>query len=666
MLQCLLLLFVFEFKVVNCGEAEVIALVEQYEQVLAKYSSQLVQEQKSLELKCDSNCLASANYACGGFVNKSDVTVSSAFGVASGCNQCQDGDRKLNLKASTFLTVGQLTNSLDPMIVGDTCLSQTALESSFVQDGAADIQANSPKKWRYVGMPSGVYRQYPGILSQYCDKYDPRLRPWYIAATSGPKDVVFILDISGSMQDENRIDLLKSAMDTVLTTLTANDYFNIVLFSSDASFIDPATRYLMPGTAANIAKMKQLVGALQPLGSTNMIAAFKLGVQAFQNSNPNPEVPFSSNCKKAAVFLTDGKANDDQAPDAVKAEAAKLQAAGVTLFTYTLGNEADHQTAKDIACGSGGLWSAVGFGGNVRSQMTNFYQFFEILKAGGESKVVWAEPYVDANGLGKVTTAALSVYDTTRNPPVLIGVVGLDVTLQDLTKLEPNYNQLLNILVKRSNYCPKEAPLGTQERTCILERLRDKQQASSTPFGSISGLPSGLCFPASQCSSNTTLFSTRQNSCRALDQMSYPQLQTGDRFGQICGDKCKPGIDDNLIIALIVAAVVILFLIIGAYIYIVKRRRLRKAVPPSTNYGNMAPQPYNYSFAPYPPSNMPVVDSRTSPIQNYSAPRDHNSMFGSSESESLNQAFGQTSSSRLEAAPAYSYLPESGPFEAKY
>lgn len=28
----------------------------------------------------------------------------------------------------------------------------------------------------------------------FYNDYDPRLRPWYIAATSGPKDVVIILD----------------------------------------------------------------------------------------------------------------------------------------------------------------------------------------------------------------------------------------------------------------------------------------------------------------------------------------------------------------------------------------------------------------------------------------------------------------------------------------
>jgi len=35
--------------------------------------------------------------------------------------------------------------------------------------------------------------------------YDPRNRPWFIAATSGPKDIVFIIDASISMSYNNML-----------------------------------------------------------------------------------------------------------------------------------------------------------------------------------------------------------------------------------------------------------------------------------------------------------------------------------------------------------------------------------------------------------------------------------------------------------------------------
>jgi Mg-chelatase subunit ChlD len=384
-------LLLFLFGRVLAGEAELVELIQKYESVVKSYAEVLKSEQKSLELNCDTTCLAKVSYACGGFINSQDVTLSTDFGTPDGCPSCSNADRKLNTKASTFLTVKQLSKSVDASVGGDTCLAHQALESKFVSDGQADILVNSPRKWRYVGLPSGVFFQYPGILQQKCEGYDPRLRPWYIAATSGPKDVLFILDISGSMKENGRLNLLKDAMNSVLTTLTANDYFNIITFSTGVQYIDSTIPYMIPATKANIGKMKELINRLEATGDTNMVGAFEQAILAFSNKNPASETSSSSNCRKAALFLTDGKPTLNQTPQSVKTAAAKLSSSGVKLFTYSLGDGADHNTAKDIACSTGGLWSAVEDGGNLRTQMSNYYQFFEVQRTTGSSNVIWSE-----------------------------------------------------------------------------------------------------------------------------------------------------------------------------------------------------------------------------------------------------------------------------------
>ena len=49
---------------------------------------------------------------------------------------------------------------------------------------------------------------------------DPRFRNWYAEAASGPKDVVMILDTSGSMSKQGRFALMKRAAKWVVNTLT--------------------------------------------------------------------------------------------------------------------------------------------------------------------------------------------------------------------------------------------------------------------------------------------------------------------------------------------------------------------------------------------------------------------------------------------------------------
>lgn len=57
----------------------------------------------------------------------------------------------------------------------------------------------------YIGTSFGMFRGYPGLHQDSdngaCTKdYDPRFRPWYVSATSGSKNLILIIDVSGSMQ----------------------------------------------------------------------------------------------------------------------------------------------------------------------------------------------------------------------------------------------------------------------------------------------------------------------------------------------------------------------------------------------------------------------------------------------------------------------------------
>lgn len=104
-------------------------------------------------------------------------------------------------------------------------------------------EVQSPIKYQYVGFYNSFRTIYPYVhkafidpSSEKCSEYDPRFRPWYVAAATGAKNVVLLIDISGSMASY-RMDIAKQAAVSVIETLGLQDWFNVVFFSKDSIVI---------------------------------------------------------------------------------------------------------------------------------------------------------------------------------------------------------------------------------------------------------------------------------------------------------------------------------------------------------------------------------------------------------------------------------------------
>ena len=91
----------------------------------------------------------------------------------------------------------------------------------------------------YFGSINGLFRQFPGAENfasgGVYESYDPRFRPWYVRAASGSKDVVILIDTSGSMQSSNRMALAIDAVLAVLQTLGSATFVSVVAFDSDVT-----------------------------------------------------------------------------------------------------------------------------------------------------------------------------------------------------------------------------------------------------------------------------------------------------------------------------------------------------------------------------------------------------------------------------------------------
>lgn len=361
------------------------------------------------------------------------------------CESCYDTSGMMLSNESTV----HLGNVFFPVVDENESVVRQLVCSSKTAEQYLKGNSNSNiiPKWQYIGTYNGIFRSFPGVES--CSAYDPRIRKWYVGAATGAKNVMIILDISGSMIQGSRLSIAKKAAIKVIDTLNNFDWVGVVLFSTTAKSYQSK---LIRATAENISALKDYINDITATGSTNFEAAFKLAFSIMDSSKGDE---LGNACKTVILFMTDGQITEGELDEGkiVSLVSSLNSSHKAIVFTYSLGTDADQTTTKAIACSENGIYEFIEFELDLEKAMSSYYL---LLSAGLERRkyVVWSEPYEDFYGLGTVTTASVPIYDTRSNPPFLIGVVGFDVNISDLEKYD-NYNDILNAFVTRSQTCSK-------------------------------------------------------------------------------------------------------------------------------------------------------------------------------------------------------------------
>jgi Ca-activated chloride channel family protein len=140
-----------------------------------------------------------------------------------------------------------------------------------------------------------------------------------------PLALTFVIDCSGSMKEQNRLELVKHSLRLLLGELDGRDSIAIVAFSNESRLLVPMT------SAANRGLIESAIFPLSPEGSTNTEAGLRMGYE-------QAVAGLTANAENRVVLLTDGVANvgitDAQALVA-QTEACRKQ--GIYLNTIGVG-----------------------------------------------------------------------------------------------------------------------------------------------------------------------------------------------------------------------------------------------------------------------------------------------------------------------------------------
>ena len=112
-----------------------------------------------------------------------------------------------------------------------------------------------------------------------------------------PKELVFVLDTSGSMEGFP-LDKAKETMKLALKNLYPHDTFNVITFSGDTHVLFPAP---VPATEANLRRATDFLNSRKSDGGTEMMKAIRAALKASD----------SQQHLRITCFMTDGQVGND-------------------------------------------------------------------------------------------------------------------------------------------------------------------------------------------------------------------------------------------------------------------------------------------------------------------------------------------------------------------
>lgn len=182
-----------------------------------------------------------------------------------------------------------------------------------------------------------------------------------------PANVLLVLDNSGSMGDENKLEHAKQGLRGFLANAAPQDRIGLMKFSQRPQLLVPIEPF-----ASNKTKLRDAVEQLFPEDDTALYQATAAGLDVVKKKADTSRI-------NAVVLLTDGQdtaggISESQLLDRLQQE-GRAETGGVKLYTIAYGTDADQELLARFAAATGGK-PFVGDNSNIDSVYLSISSFF--------------------------------------------------------------------------------------------------------------------------------------------------------------------------------------------------------------------------------------------------------------------------------------------------
>src|SRR5688572_15233326 len=175
------------------------------------------------------------------------------------------------------------------------------------------------------------------------------------------KDIVFVLDTSGSMAEEGKMEKARSALLFGIRTLREGDRFNVINFAGEEHLME---RGLITADANGRRRGEEFVKNLRPTGGTNINDSLIASLKQFEK-NDRP---------KMLVFMTDGLPTVGETNiEKISANVQKANVANVRIFPFGFGYDVNTALLDKLGTENLGISDYVQPKEDLEMKVSNFF-----------------------------------------------------------------------------------------------------------------------------------------------------------------------------------------------------------------------------------------------------------------------------------------------------
>jgi Ca-activated chloride channel family protein len=220
----------------------------------------------------------------------------------------------------------------------------------------------------------------------------PPARP--LPAQIPPRDFVFIVDVSGSMNGFP-LATAKKLMHDLLATLRPQDTFNVLLFAGDSQTLSPAS---LPATPENLLAAANLLDQQNGSGATELLPALKKALA----------LPQAENVSRSIAIITDGYVDiEDEAFELVRTNLNRAN-----LFAFGIGSSVNRHLIEGLARVGQGEPFVVTGADSAEPAAANFREYI--------SSPVLTRVALDFGGFDTYDVEPIAIPDVLAQRPVIV------------------------------------------------------------------------------------------------------------------------------------------------------------------------------------------------------------------------------------------------------